>query len=150
MRVYQFTEQAYYPAWKDHAGSLRINLPNSLSDPQIAADLFHRYYDESIFADELGLDIMLNEHHRPPPVSPLLRGRLAILARITKRAKLLALGVPLANRADPLRIAEELSMIDVISRGRLVMGFVKGVPFEVPVSPIPRSGPHDGPAVGVA
>jgi alkanesulfonate monooxygenase SsuD/methylene tetrahydromethanopterin reductase-like flavin-dependent oxidoreductase (luciferase family) len=46
----------------------------------------------------------------------------------------LALGVPLANRSDPLRVAEELSMIDVISRGRLEMGFVKGVPFEVVIA----------------
>jgi alkanesulfonate monooxygenase SsuD/methylene tetrahydromethanopterin reductase-like flavin-dependent oxidoreductase (luciferase family) len=61
---------------------------------------------------------------------------LSILARITKRARLLALGVPLANRADPQRIAEELSMIDVISRGRLEMGFVKGVPYEPPVANI--------------
>ena len=59
---------------------------------------------------------------------------LAILARITKHARLLALGVPLANRNDPLRIAEELSMIDVISRGRLEMGFVKGVPYEVAIA----------------
>jgi alkanesulfonate monooxygenase SsuD/methylene tetrahydromethanopterin reductase-like flavin-dependent oxidoreductase (luciferase family) len=44
---------------------------------------------------------------------------------------LLALGVPLANRLDPLRVAEELSVVDVISGGRLEMGFVKGVPYEV-------------------
>jgi hypothetical protein len=64
MRVYQFTEQPYPDAWKDHKGSLRVNLPNSKCDPQIAADLFHRYYDEWLLADELGLDIMLNEHHQ--------------------------------------------------------------------------------------
>jgi alkanesulfonate monooxygenase SsuD/methylene tetrahydromethanopterin reductase-like flavin-dependent oxidoreductase (luciferase family) len=29
------------------------------------------------------------------------------------------------------RVAEEYSMIDVISRGRVEMGFVKGVPFEI-------------------
>jgi alkanesulfonate monooxygenase SsuD/methylene tetrahydromethanopterin reductase-like flavin-dependent oxidoreductase (luciferase family) len=55
---------------------------------------------------------------------------LSILARITKRARLLVLGYPLAHRPDPLRAAEELSTIDVISRGRLEMGFVKGVPSE--------------------
>jgi alkanesulfonate monooxygenase SsuD/methylene tetrahydromethanopterin reductase-like flavin-dependent oxidoreductase (luciferase family) len=59
---------------------------------------------------------------------------LAILARQTKRARLLTLGYPIANRLDPVRVAEELAMIDVISRGRLEMGFVRGVPYEVPLS----------------
>ena len=46
MKVYQFTEQPYPDAWKDHDGSLRVNLPNRKCDPHVAADLFHRYYDE--------------------------------------------------------------------------------------------------------
>ena len=28
MQVYHFTEQPYYPAWNNHNGSLRVNLPN--------------------------------------------------------------------------------------------------------------------------
>jgi alkanesulfonate monooxygenase SsuD/methylene tetrahydromethanopterin reductase-like flavin-dependent oxidoreductase (luciferase family) len=135
MRVFNFTEQPYPDAWNLGFDSLRVNLPNRLCEPQVAADLYHRYYDEWMLADELGFDIMVNEHHSTATcLSASCNLTLGILARITKRAKLLALGVPLANRADPLRIAEELSMIDVISRGRLVMGFVKGVPFEVPVA----------------
>ncbi|MBV9970925.1 MAG: LLM class flavin-dependent oxidoreductase, partial [Xanthobacteraceae bacterium] len=59
---------------------------------------------------------------------------LSVLARQTKRARLLILGYPAGHRPDPLRAAEELSTIDVISRGRLDMGFVKGVPYEFPVS----------------
>jgi alkanesulfonate monooxygenase SsuD/methylene tetrahydromethanopterin reductase-like flavin-dependent oxidoreductase (luciferase family) len=59
---------------------------------------------------------------------------LAILARQTKRARLLTLGYPIANRLDPVRVAEEFAMIDVISRGRLEMGLVRGVPYEVPLS----------------
>jgi alkanesulfonate monooxygenase SsuD/methylene tetrahydromethanopterin reductase-like flavin-dependent oxidoreductase (luciferase family) len=56
---------------------------------------------------------------------------MAILARETKKVRLLALGMPIGNRNDPIRVAEEYSMIDVISRGRVDMGFVKGVPFEI-------------------
>ena len=41
------------------------------------------------------------------------------------------LGYPIGHRPDPLRAAEELSTIDVISRGRLDMGFIKGIPYEV-------------------
>jgi len=39
--------------------------------------------------------------------------------------------MPIANRENPIRVAEEYSMLDVISRGRIEMGFVKGVPFEI-------------------
>ena len=44
------------------------------------------------------------------------------------------LGYPIGHRPDPLRCAEELSTVDVISRGRLDMGFIKGVPYEFPAS----------------
>ena len=64
MQVYYFTEQPYYPAWNQHSGSLRVNLPNEICDPKIAGDLFHRYYDEWKTADDLGFNIMVNEHHQ--------------------------------------------------------------------------------------
>ena len=135
MRVFQFTEQPYPDVWDDHDGSLRVNLPNRKLDPIRASELFHRYYDEWQLADELGLDIMLNEHHSTATcMSAACVIGLAVLARITKRARLLVLGYPIANRPDPLRAAEELATIDVISRGRLEMGFVRGVPQEVPIA----------------
>ncbi|MGE3645329.1 MAG: LLM class flavin-dependent oxidoreductase [Beijerinckiaceae bacterium] len=137
MRVFHFTEEPYPNAWDPKLDSYRITLPNSECDPRLAADLYHRYLDEWQLADELGFDIMVNEHHSTATcLTASCHVILSILARITKRARLLALGVPLANRMDPQRVAEELSMIDVISRGRFEMGFVKGVPFEPPVANI--------------
>jgi alkanesulfonate monooxygenase SsuD/methylene tetrahydromethanopterin reductase-like flavin-dependent oxidoreductase (luciferase family) len=135
VRVYQFTEQPYFPAWPEHTGSLRVNLPNRKQDPAVAADLLHRYYDEWLLADELGLDIMINEHHSTATcMSCTAIVALSVLARETKRARLLVLGYPIGHRQDPLRAAEELATIDVLSRGRLDMGFIKGVPYEFPVS----------------
>ncbi|HEX3937164.1 MAG TPA: LLM class flavin-dependent oxidoreductase [Xanthobacteraceae bacterium] len=135
MRVYQFSEQAYYPTWNDHSGSLRVILPNRKCDPRVAADLFHRYYDEYQLCDELGLDIMLNEHHQTATcMSSAVVIGLAVLARATKKSRLLVLGYPIGHRPDPLRVAEELSTIDVISHGRLDMGFIKGIPYEIPAS----------------
>ena len=137
MRVFHFTEQPYFPAWNDHEGSLRVVLPNRKCDPARAADLYHRYYDEWQLADELGFDIMVNEHHSTATcLSSTVVVTLSVLARETKRARLLVLGYPIAHRPDPLRMAEELATIDVVSRGRLEMGFVKGVPYEIP-SPTP-------------
>ena len=135
MRVYHFTEQPYPNAWEKHEGSLRINLPNRHMDPKVAADLFHRYYDEWMLCDELGFDVMLNEHHATATcMSSTCIVGLSVLARQTKRARVLVLGYPIGHRPDPLRCAEELATVDVISRGRLDMGFIKGVPYEFPVS----------------
>lgn len=131
MRAYHFTEEPYPDAWLPGAETLRVTLPNRLCDPVRAADLYHQYLDAWQLADELGLDIFVNEHHSTATcLTASCNVILAILARTTRRARLLGLGFPIAVRTDPLRLAEELAMIDVISRGRLEMGFIKGVPFE--------------------
>src|SRR5688572_24447217 len=131
MQVYYFTKQAYYPAWNQHKGSLRVNLPNEMCDPKIAGDLFHRYYDEWKTADDLGFNIMVNEHRQTATcLASTVIVSLSVLARQTKNCRILVLGYPIGHRPDPLRAAEELATIDVVSRGRLDMGFVKGVPYE--------------------
>ena len=74
---------------------------------------------------------MLNEHHQTATcMSSTVIVGLSVLARQTSRARLLVLGYPIGHRRDPLRVAEELATVDVISRGRLDMGFIKGVPYE--------------------
>jgi alkanesulfonate monooxygenase SsuD/methylene tetrahydromethanopterin reductase-like flavin-dependent oxidoreductase (luciferase family) len=50
----------------------------------------------------------------------------AILARITERVKIYLIGNPIPVHRNPLRLAEELAEIDLISRGRLVAGWVRG------------------------
>jgi alkanesulfonate monooxygenase SsuD/methylene tetrahydromethanopterin reductase-like flavin-dependent oxidoreductase (luciferase family) len=132
MQVWHFSEMAYHPAWPHLTETYRVTVPNRLFDPKIGADLYHRYLDEWALCDELGINIMTNEHHATATCADsACTIPMAILARETKKVRLLALGMPIGNRNDPIRVAEEYSMIDVISRGRLDMGFVKGVPFEI-------------------
>ena len=50
----------------------------------------------------------------------------SILARMTQRAKIVLLGNILPIWDDPLWLVEQLAMIDLISRGRLVSGWVRG------------------------
>ena len=133
MRVYHFSETAYPhlpPA--ETLDNVRVVFPNSNYDPLKGSDIYNHRIDEWQIADELGLHIMLNEHHQTAtctvPAVPLIA---AILARVTKDARILVLGNPLANRRQPTRIAEEMAMVDVISRGRLECGFIRGVPFEL-------------------
>lgn len=132
MYFWHFTEMPYpHLPDLDTISSMRVNLPNKHFDPKIGADLYNRYLDEHLLADDLGLNIMLNEHHQTATCmdvcAPL---SAAILARQTSKARICILGNPVANRANPLRIAEEMAMIDCISRGRLDTGFVRGVPYE--------------------
>lgn len=133
MRAWFFSENAYphLPPEEEYE-SIRVTLPNRLYDPKLGAQLYDRYIDEWLMAEEEGLDIMLNEHHQTPtcvdPAAPLV---LAALARLTKKARLLLLGNPISNRRDPVRVAEEMALADILSHGRLEVGFVRGVPYEL-------------------
>ena len=67
--------------------------------------------------------VMLNEHHGTPfCMGAVMDMEASILARITKKVRIVLLGNPLPVVANPLRLAEELAMIDMISGGRLVPG----------------------------
>jgi alkanesulfonate monooxygenase SsuD/methylene tetrahydromethanopterin reductase-like flavin-dependent oxidoreductase (luciferase family) len=132
MRAFVFTEMQYPFVDEDAHDSVRVTLPNEIYDPEIGHKLYKRYFDLYERADEYGLDIMLNEHHATATcVEPAVPLTMSILARTTKRARLLALGNPVANRRDPVRIAEEMAMVDVISGGRAEVGFVRGVAQEI-------------------
>lgn len=132
MRVYHFSEQPYDAAWGEPTDSLRVTFPNRHCDPAIASRLLNERLDEWVLCDELGLDIMVNEHHSSATcLSASATIPLAMLARQTKRARLLGLGFPIAMRTDPVRLAEEIAYIDVVSGGRLDIGFPKGAPYEV-------------------
>ena len=70
---------------------------------------------------------MLNEHHSTPfCMGGAMNVEASILARITQRAKIVLLGNIIPIWDDPLWLVEQLSMIDMISRGRLVSGWVRG------------------------
>ena len=133
MQAWHFSETAYpYLPPADSYPSIRVSLANKNYDPAKGAALYDRYLKEWQIADEEGMEIMLNEHHQTAtcvdPAAPLM---LAALARLTTRARLLILGNPIANRRQPVRVAEEMALIDVLSKGRLEAGFVRGVPYEI-------------------
>jgi alkanesulfonate monooxygenase SsuD/methylene tetrahydromethanopterin reductase-like flavin-dependent oxidoreductase (luciferase family) len=54
----------------------------------------------------------------------------AALVRRTSRAKLAILGNAIGLRDHPLRVAEEIAMLDVMSGGRVISGFVRGIGCE--------------------
>jgi alkanesulfonate monooxygenase SsuD/methylene tetrahydromethanopterin reductase-like flavin-dependent oxidoreductase (luciferase family) len=135
MDVYYFTEMPYAEFPESEAEkfpSMRLTFPNTYFDPRTASDLFRRYFDEYQFAEEVGFDgLMINEHHNTPScmdVEVNITG--GVLARITRRAKILILGNLLPTTDNPVRLAEEIALVDVISGGRVLSGVVRGIGVE--------------------
>jgi alkanesulfonate monooxygenase SsuD/methylene tetrahydromethanopterin reductase-like flavin-dependent oxidoreductase (luciferase family) len=116
----------------DGAKSYWVTLPNSEYDPAKGHALYNRYLDELELCDELGFDgVMVNEHHQTPYClmpSPVVTA--SCLARRTKRAKIAIMGSAFCLREHPLTLAEEHAMIDTITGGRLISGFVRGIGAE--------------------
>ncbi len=116
---------------KEKYSSAWVVLPNTYFDPKVGHRLYNRYLDELELADELGFDgVCINEHHQtayglmPSPVVTA-----SALARRTK-GRIAILGNAFCLRENPLTLAEEHAMIDVITGGRLITGFVRGVGSE--------------------
>ena len=134
MHIMFFTERAYHAVPEDEVFKRRsfFGVPNKFFDAPTGARLLNEYIDEKILCDELGFDgLMLNEHHGTPfCMGAVMDVEAAVLARATKRAKIVLLGNPIPTVANPLRMAEELAMIDMISGGRLVPGWVRGAGSE--------------------
>ena len=133
MFIGYFTERPYQDPNSGYFGATGrdiqdLGMSNDSYDPRIGAELYNRYLDEKIYAEKMGFDgLMLNEHHSTPfCMGGVMNVEAAILARITKRAKIVLLGNVLPIWDDPLWLAEELAEIDMISRGRLVSGWVRG------------------------
>jgi alkanesulfonate monooxygenase SsuD/methylene tetrahydromethanopterin reductase-like flavin-dependent oxidoreductase (luciferase family) len=108
------------------ADSVRGSLPNRWCDPAVAAELYHEVLDEFLLCDDENLNVLAIEHHAG--INSLMGANpmfVGVLARQTRKVRLLSLGTLISLRTDPVRIAEEYATADVLSRGRLEIGFVK-------------------------
>ena len=105
----------------------RLSFPNTFFDPQKAHQLYNQYHEQYAFADEVGIDgIMTNEHHSAYwNMKPSANLDAAVISKITTNTKIAILGniIPIS---DPVRMAEELAMLDCYSGGRLISGVVRG------------------------
>ena len=137
MFLMRFTERAYTNYTEEDVRNspnqaVRLTFSNSNFDPMVGSRQYNEYLDEYEYCEEVGFDgLMLNEHHNTPTcLGATMNLEAAILARNTKTPKIVLLGNPLPVFDNPLRLAEELAEIDMISGGRLVSGFVRGTGVE--------------------
>ena len=114
-----------------HAG-VWVDVDSRLFDPARAHAMYNEFLDELEHADAMGFDgICVNEHHANGyGLMPSPNLMAAALARRTRDAALVVMGNSLALYNPPLRVAEELAMLDCISGGRLVAGFPVGTPMD--------------------
>ena len=135
MRVFSFHLMPYSEldmGHREHYNSVWLKLPNSYFDPKVGHRLYNRYLDELELAAELGFDgVCVNEHHQNAyglMPSPIVMA--SALARRLKDKWIAILGNAFALREHPLTLAEEHAMIDCITGGKLISGFVRGVGAE--------------------
>ncbi len=102
-------------------------VPPMYQDPKLSMQSYQQGMEECEFAEEVGFDwVSLSEHHysgnRTTPNPALMA---AAVAERCKKAKIALLGqlLPLNN---PVRAAEEIGMLDNLTGGRVIMGFMRG------------------------
>ncbi len=120
-----FDDRSKYPsAW--------VTFSNEHYDPDRGQDLYNRYLDELEYAEKLGFDgVCVNEHHQNTyGTMPSPNIIAALLARRTSRMKIAMVGNGLPLRDHPIRVAEEIAMLDVVTGGRIISGFVRGIGAE--------------------
>jgi len=142
MKVFVFDLLAYGEQL-DHlkqGNELPYPLAGRHFKPEVAVRTYAEHLDAWEEIDRLGYDgLGFNEHHCSPyglMNSPNLMAASA--AQRTRRVKLLIYG-NLLPLHEPLRLAEELAMLDCLSNGRLISGFARGIPREYQVHNVPLS-----------
>ena len=102
------------------------------SDPACDGEIIDDALAEARLCDELGMDaIWLAEHHfdgNCAYVDPVTFA--AALAVATKRAEL-GFAVLQTSLYHPIRLAEQLSLLDHLSKGRLILGLGRGTFFNI-------------------
>ena len=95
-------------------------LPGS---PASLAQLYRDHLDEAVLAEELGFDcVWVSEHHFSPDAwNPSPFAFLGAVAALTTRVRIgtYVLLLPLHN---PVRVAEDVAVLDNLSRGRVDLG----------------------------
>ncbi len=134
VEVFWFSEQPYGHVTNEDLEkypSGRLGFPNTHFDPNKAHVLYNQYHEQYALADEVGFDgIMSNEHHASYwCMKPSVNMDAAVIAKLTKNVRIAILGNVIAIN-DPVKMAEEIAMLDCFSNGRIVSGFVRGTAVE--------------------
>jgi alkanesulfonate monooxygenase SsuD/methylene tetrahydromethanopterin reductase-like flavin-dependent oxidoreductase (luciferase family) len=105
--------------------------PSGAYDAAAGAEAYRGMLERLQYVEELGFDwVSVSEHHYSPRIltpSPILAA--AFLAARARRITIALLG-PIVPHSNPVRVAEELAMLDTLAQGRLVVGLLRGTANE--------------------
>ena len=141
MKFFFFHLMPYRPLDLEAAAEYRsvsVVLPNTMYDPVKGAEEYESHIDLLVYAEDLGFDgISVNEHHQTAyGMMPAPNLIASALIQRTKNIKIAVLGRALPLVGNPMYIAEEFAMLDNLSKGRLIAGFVRGIGAEYHASGI--------------
>src|SRR5437867_3071923 len=106
-------------------------VPSGDYDRDAGARAYQGMIQRLEYVEELGFDwVSVSEHHYSPRIltpSPIVSA--AFIAARLKRIKIALLG-PIVPQSNPVRVAEELAMLDNMAQGRLVAGLLRGTSNE--------------------
>jgi alkanesulfonate monooxygenase SsuD/methylene tetrahydromethanopterin reductase-like flavin-dependent oxidoreductase (luciferase family) len=106
-------------------------VPPAAYDPATGAEALRGMVERVQFLEQLGFDwVSVSEHHYSPRIltpSPVVSA--AWLAARVHQIKIALLG-PIVPTSNPIRVAEELAMLDTLAPGRIVVGLLRGTTNE--------------------
>src|SRR5262245_8600359 len=106
-------------------------VPSGTYDHEAGAQAYRDMIPRLEFVEELGFDwVSVSEHHYSPRIltpSPIVSA--AFIAAQVKRITIALLG-PIVPQSNPVRVAEEVAMLDTLAEGRLVVGLLRGTTNE--------------------
>jgi alkanesulfonate monooxygenase SsuD/methylene tetrahydromethanopterin reductase-like flavin-dependent oxidoreductase (luciferase family) len=106
-------------------------VPPASYDPETGTEALRGMVDRVKFVEAIGFDwVSLSEHHYSPRIltpSPVVSATWLAARVDTIKIALLGPIVPVSN---PIRVAEELAMLDTLAPGRIVVGLLRGTTNE--------------------
>lgn len=128
MKFYAISLVSWPDLPDDYTGSAFVTLPNSLFKAERCREIYNNQLTQYELAEELGFDgVFIPEHHNSAyGMTPSPNLFAAMLARRTERMQIGVLGNALPLYGNPVRLAEEHAILDVVTGGRLISGFVVG------------------------
>lgn len=103
-----------------------LSFDPATGKPREAKLKLHEILEQIKLADEVGLDVFgLGEHHRPDYAVSTPEIVLAAAASITKNIKLTST-VTVLSSAEPVKVYQDFSTIDLISNGRAEIAVGRG------------------------
>ena len=108
--------------------NLRLNLTGAERDAAARSDRYRAAIDMAAYADAKGFaSVNVEEHHVAE--NGWLPSPLTMAAAIATRTERVNIGIMalLVSLYDPIRLAEDIAVVDLLSRGRLT--FIAGMGY---------------------